>query len=68
MKRAGLFWDSLKPSVMGRALLRSDRKLIRFVIQCVPLAGSPGKCWFTKRTKGQYICIHTYHEVRLCVL
>jgi hypothetical protein len=24
-------------------------------IQCVPLAGSPGKCWFTKRTKVQYI-------------
>jgi hypothetical protein len=26
-------------------------------VQCVPLAGSPGKCWFTKRTKVQYICI-----------
>jgi hypothetical protein len=26
-------------------------------IQCVPLAGSPGKCWFTKRTKVQYICM-----------
>jgi hypothetical protein len=21
------------------------------IIQCVPLAGSPGKCWFTKRSK-----------------
>jgi hypothetical protein len=27
------------------------------IIQCVPLAGSPRKCWFTKRTKVQYICI-----------
>jgi hypothetical protein len=26
-------------------------------IQCVPLAGSPGKWWFTKRTKVQYICM-----------
>jgi hypothetical protein len=23
--------------------------------QCVPLAGSPGKCWFTKRREVQYI-------------
>jgi hypothetical protein len=37
-------------------------------LQCVPLAGSPGKCWFTKITKVQYICIHTCNEVRLCVL
>jgi hypothetical protein len=35
-------------------------------IQCVPLAGSPRKYWFTKRTKVQYICIHTCNEVRLC--
>jgi hypothetical protein len=27
------------------------------IIQCVPLEGSPGKCWFTKRTKVQYICM-----------
>jgi hypothetical protein len=27
-------------------------------IQCVPLAGSLGKCWFTKGAKVQYI--HTY--------
>jgi hypothetical protein len=27
------------------------------IVQCVPLAGSPGKCWFTKRTKVQYICM-----------
>jgi hypothetical protein len=26
-------------------------------IQCVSLAGSPGKCLFTKRTKVQYICM-----------
>jgi hypothetical protein len=41
---------------------------VTVVIQCVPLAGSPGKCWFTERTKVQYICIHTCNEVRLCVL
>jgi hypothetical protein len=27
------------------------------VMQCVRLAGSPGKCWFKKRTKVQYICM-----------
>jgi hypothetical protein len=27
------------------------------LVQCIPLAGSPGKCWFTKRTKVQYICM-----------
>jgi hypothetical protein len=27
------------------------------IIQCVPLAGSPGKYWFTKRTKVEYICM-----------
>jgi hypothetical protein len=26
-------------------------------LQCVPLVVSPGKCWFTKRTKVQYICM-----------
>jgi hypothetical protein len=29
-------------------------------IQCVSLAGSPGKYWFTKRTKVQYICTLVY--------
>jgi hypothetical protein len=29
----------------------------RSLIQWVPLASSPGKCWFTKRTKVQYICM-----------
>jgi hypothetical protein len=27
------------------------------LIQCVPLAGSPGKCWFTKRTKVHVILV-----------
>jgi hypothetical protein len=30
---------------------------LRLIIQCVPLASSPGKCWCTKRTKVQYICM-----------
>jgi hypothetical protein len=25
------------------------------ILQCAPLAGSPSKCWFKKRTKVQYI-------------
>jgi hypothetical protein len=35
----------------------SIRKKSVAIIQCVPLAGSPGKCWFTKGTKVQYICM-----------
>jgi hypothetical protein len=31
--------------------------LHELLIQCVPLAGSPGKFWLKKRTKVQYICI-----------
>jgi hypothetical protein len=27
------------------------------LIQYVPLEGSPGKCWFTNRTKVQYSCM-----------
>jgi hypothetical protein len=27
------------------------------LVQCVPLDGSPRKCWCTKRTKVQYICM-----------
>jgi hypothetical protein len=37
------------------------------IIQCVPLAGSPGKCWFTKRKKVRYLFM-SCNEVRLCVL
>jgi hypothetical protein len=28
-----------------------------YTVRRVPLAGSPEKCWFTKRTKVQYLCI-----------
>jgi hypothetical protein len=38
------------PFVMRPVLLVAD-------IQCVPLVGSPWKCWFTQRTKVQYICM-----------
>jgi hypothetical protein len=34
-----------------------------YVIQCVSLKGSPGKCWFTKRTKVQYICMSYLYEM-----
>jgi hypothetical protein len=37
----------------------------QIIIQCVSLAGSPGKCWFTKRTKVQYICMSCLYEMRL---
>jgi hypothetical protein len=59
--------ESLK-SNMGCLLLIYFLTLSWSIVQCVPLAGSPGKCWFTKRTKVQYICSHTCNEVRLCVL
>jgi hypothetical protein len=34
-------------------------------VQCVSLAGSPGKCWFTKGTKVQYTCMSYLYEMRL---
>jgi hypothetical protein len=36
----------------------SDHVFKPWFIQCVPFAGSPGKCWFTKITKVQSIHLH----------
>jgi hypothetical protein len=41
-----------------------------FLIQCVPLAGSPGKVGLQKQQKYEYntFACHACNEVRLCVL
>jgi hypothetical protein len=58
-----LIWDS--PNLKGQVpefvaprnrVAQLYPRALGFLLQCVPLTGSPGKCWFTKRTKVQYIC------------
>jgi hypothetical protein len=51
-----------------RRNLYKDIGILWYILQCVPFAGSPGKSWFTKRTKVNTFACHTCNEVRLCVL
>jgi hypothetical protein len=48
------FQFNMLPQLKGKLITLLD---VCKYIQCVPLAGRPGKCWFTKRTKVQYICM-----------